>query len=85
MSEPDQLGDRFVPKKVLEALGIAVPEDALGFYVKDDTLYIEAMETDDVPGTLMIRVESIEVPLSDEQVNRLKEDGYYSSEGFRLG
>ncbi len=85
MSEPDQLGDTFVSKKVLEALGIDVPEDALGFYVKEKTLYIEAMNTEDTPAGLMIDVESIEVLLTDEQVNRLKEDGLYSSEGFRLG
>ena len=85
MSEPDQLGDTFVSKKVLEALGIDVPEDALGFYVKEKTLYIEAMNTEDTPAGLMIDVDSIEVLLTDEQVNRLKEDGLYSSEGFRLG
>ena len=70
---------------MLEALGIDVPEDALGFYVKEKTLYIEAMNTEDTPAGLMIDVESIEVLLTDEQVNRLKEDGLYSSEGFRLG
>ncbi|EEO27936.1 hypothetical protein [Oxalobacter paraformigenes] len=85
MREPDQLGDKFVSKKVLEALGIAVPEDALGFYVKGKTLYIEAMNTEDTPAGLMINVEPVEVPLTDEQVNRLKEDGLYSSQGFRLG
>ena len=85
MSKPDQLGDQFVSKKVLEAIGIDVPEDALGFYVKEQTLYIEAMNTEDTPGGLMINVESVEVPLTDEQVSRLKEGGLYSSEGFRLG
>ncbi len=85
MREPDQLGDQFVSKKKLEALGIEVPEDALGFYVKDKTLYIEAMDTGDGPGPLMIMIDSIEVPLSDEQVQRLRDDGLYSSEGFRLG
>lgn len=85
MSEPDQLGDKFVSKKVLYALGIAVPEDALGFYVKGKTLYIEAMNTEDTPAGLMINVESVEVHLTDEQVRQLKEDGLYSSEGFRLG
>lgn len=85
MSEPDELGDKFVSRKVLEAMGIAVPEEALGFYVKDKTLYIEAMETGDAPGTLMIMVDTVEVPLTDEQVARLKADGLYSSKGFRMG
>jgi len=53
-------------------------------YVKGKTLYIKAMNTEDTPGGLMINVESIEVLLTDEQVNRLKEDGLYSSKGFRL-
>lgn len=85
MSAPDELGDEFVSKKVLQALGIDVPEDALGFYVKDKTLYIEAMQTGDDPGPLMIMVDTVEVPLSDEQVQRLKDGGFYSSKGFRLG
>ncbi|WAV92299.1 hypothetical protein NB643_05430 [Oxalobacter aliiformigenes] len=85
MSAPDELGDEFVSKKVLQALGIDVPEDALGFYVKDKTLYIEAMQTGDDPGPLMIMVDTVEVPLSDEQVQCLKDGGFYSSKGFRLG
>lgn len=85
MSAPDELGDEFVSKKVLQALGIDVPEDALGFYVKDKTLYIEVMQTGDDPGPLMIMVDTVEVPLSDEQVQRLKDGGFYSSKGFRLG
>ncbi len=85
MSAPDELGDEFVSKKVLDALGIEVPEDALGFYVKEKTLYIEAMQTGDDPGPLMIMVDTIEVPLSDVQIDRLKADGLYSSKGFRLG
>ena len=82
MSAPDELGDEFVSKKVLQALGIDVPEDALGFYVKDKTLYIEAMQTGDDPGPLMIMVDTVEVPLSDEQVQCLKDGGFYSSKGF---
>lgn len=85
MSEPNELGDKFVSKKVLEAMDIVVPEEALGFYVKEKTLYIEAMETDDAPGTLMIMVNTVEVPLSDEQVEKLKAEGLYSSKGFRIG
>ena len=85
MREPDQLGDQFVSKKKLEALGIEVTEDAIVFYVKDNTQNNEAMDTGDGPGPLMIMIDSIEVPLSDEQVQRLRDDGLYSSEGFRLG
>lgn len=85
MSAPDELGDEFVSKKVLEALGIDVPDEALGFYVTGKTLHIEAMQTGDGPGPLMIMVDTVEIPLSDAQIQRLKDEGLYSSKGFRLG
>ncbi len=85
MCETGQLGDTFVSKKVLEAIGIAVPEEALGFYTDGQTLCIEVMETGDGAGPLMIQVDTLCVPLTEEQVSRLKQAGCYSREGFRLG
>lgn len=85
MREPDQLGDEFVSKKVLQALGVTVPEDALGFYVEGSTLFFEVMETDDAAGSLMIKVDTVAHPLSAEQLGRLRADGLDSAKGFRLG
>lgn len=85
MSEPDQLGDQFIQKKVLLAMGIPVPEEALGFYTKGNTLFFEVLNTGDGFGTLLMNVESEEVSLSDELVEKLKAADCYSEKGFRLG
>ena len=84
MSEPDQLGDKFIQKKVLEDMGIPVPEEALGFYTKGHTLFFEVLNTGDGFGKLL-NVESEEVPLSGELVEKLKAANCYSEKGFRLG
>lgn len=68
MSEPDQLGDKFIQKRVLEDMGIPVPEEALGFYTKDHYLFFEVLNTGDGFGKLLMNVESEEVQLSDEMV-----------------
>ena len=72
-------------RATFEARGYTAWDPTSYAFVKDKTLYIEAMDTGDGPGPLMIMIDSIEVPLSDEQVQRLRDDGLYSSEGFRLG
>lgn len=84
MSGPNQLGDQFVQKKVLEDMGIAVPEEALGFYTKDKTLFFEVLNTGDGFGKLLMNVDSEEVPLSDGLVEKLKRANCYSEKGFRL-
>lgn len=85
MNEPNQLGDQFIQKKVLVEMGIDVPEEALGFYTKDKTLFFEVLNADSEAGLLMLDVESEEVVLTDEQVAKLKTANCYSEEGFRLG
>lgn len=37
--------DKFIQKKVLEDMGIPVPEEALGFYTKDHILFFEVLNT----------------------------------------
>lgn len=85
MSEPDPLGDKFIQKRVLEDMGIPVPEEALGFYTKDHILFFEVLNTGDGFGKLLMNVESEEVQLSDEMVAKLKAADCYSEKGFRLG
>lgn len=85
MSEQEQLGDKFIQKKVLEGMGIAVPEEALGFYTKDHILFFEVLNTGDGFGKLLMNVEQEEVFLSDELVEQLKAANCYSEKGFRLG
>lgn len=82
MSKPDQLGDKFIQKKVLEDMGIPVPEEALGFYTKDHTLFFEVLNTGDGFGKLLMNVESEEVHLPDEMVEKLKAANCYSEKGF---
>ncbi len=81
----EQLGDKFIQKKVLEDMGISVPEEALGFYTKDHTLFFEVLNTDTGFGKLLMNVESEEVLLSDEMLEKLKAANCYSEKGFRLG
>ena len=76
MSEPDQLGDKFIQKRVLEDMGIPT---------KDHILFFEVLNTGDGFGKLLMNVESEEVQLSDEMVAKLKAADCYSEKGFRLG
>lgn len=73
-----------VPRQFFEDLGFELPEEAFSFYVEDDRIVFNVQEVDEVGCSFMVRETQEEFPLSEEQLEKLRNAGYDSPDGFLI-
>ena len=84
MSESDNMYDNTVPRAFMESLGFELPEEAFSFQIDGSDIVFTLQIVEEVGCDFRIFEQQEKFPLSDEQVTKLKEAGYYRPEGFMI-
>ncbi len=73
-----------VPRQFLEDLGFELPEEAFSFYVEGSRIVFNVQEVDEIGCNFQVRVLEEAFPLSEEQLEKLRNAQYDSPEGFLI-
>ena len=73
-----------VPRKFLEDLGFELPEEVFSFYVEGSKIVFNVQEVEEIGCSFSVRELQEEFPLSEEQLEKLRQAGYDSPEGFLI-
>ncbi len=84
MSESPQKDDKPVPRAFLEELGFELPEEVLGFYTEGSDIIFNLQIVEEVGCDFRVHEEEEKFPLNEEQIRKLKDAGYYGSDGFLI-
>ena len=84
MSESRQDNDKPVPRAFLEELGFELPDEAFSFYTEGSDIIFNLQIVEETGCDFKVYEEQEKFPLSDEQIGKLKEAGYYSPDGFLI-
>ena len=84
MSEAENNNDKPVPSTVMEELGFELPEEAFSFYIDGSDIVFNLQIVEEVGCDFRFYEQQEKFPLTDEQIEKLKDAGYYSKEGFLI-
>ena len=84
MSESDNMYDNTVPRAFIESLGFELPDEVFSFQIDGSDIVFTLQMVEEVGCDFRIFEQQEKFPLSDEQVAKLKEAGYYRPEGFMI-
>ena len=84
MSEAENNHDKPVPRTFMEELGFELPEEAFSFYIDGSDIVFNLQIVEEVGCDFRFYEQQEKFPLTDEQIEKLKDAGYYSKEGFLI-
>lgn len=84
MSEAENNNDKPVPRTFMEKLGFELPEEAFSFYIDGSDIVFNLQIVEEVGCDFRFYEQQEKFPLTDEQIEKLKDAGYYSKEGFLI-
>ncbi|MCZ4066009.1 hypothetical protein NB647_06215 [Oxalobacter aliiformigenes] len=84
MSEAENNNDKPVPRTFMEELGFELPEEAFSFYIDGSDIVFNLQIVEEVGCDFRFYEQQEKFPLTDEQIEKLKDAGYYSKEGFLI-
>ena len=84
MSEAANNNDKPVPRTFMEELGFELPEEAFSFYIDGSDIVFNLQIVEEVGCDFRFYEQQEKFPLTDEQIEKLKDAGYYSKEGFLI-
>lgn len=73
-----------VPRTFMEELGFELPEEAFSFYIDGSDIVFNLQIVEEVGCDFRFYEQQEKFPLTDEQIEKLKDAGYYSKEGFLI-
>jgi hypothetical protein len=68
----------------MEELGFELPEEAFSFYIDGSDIVFNLQIVEEVGCNFRFYEQQEKFPLTDEQIEKLKDAGYYSKEGFLI-
>lgn len=84
MSESENKNDKPVPRAFMEELGFELPEEVLSFYIDGSDIVFNLQIIEEFGCNIQFSEQQEKFPLSDEQIQTLKDAGYYSTEGLLI-
>ena len=84
MNESRPKDDAPVPRAFLEELGFELPEEVFSFYTEGSDIIFNLQVVEEVGCDFRVYEEQEKFPLSQTQIQKLKDAGYYSPDGFLI-
>ncbi len=84
MSESKNNSETPVSRAFMEELGFELPEEVFGFYIDGSDIVFTLQIVEEIGCDFRFYEKQEKFPLSDEQLQKLKDAGYYSAEGFLI-
>lgn len=73
-----------IHRKILEDIGIDIPDDANRFFTEDSTIVFLVPSVEEYGDKIVINEEEIEAELTDKQIELLKEANCYGDTGWTI-
>lgn len=84
MCKAEKNSDKPVPRAFMEELGFELPEEVFSFYIDGSDIVFNLQIIEEVGCDFRFYQRQEKFPLNDEQIQKLKDAGYYSTEGFLI-
>lgn len=72
------------PERLWKNLGFDLPEEAFSFYIDGSDIVFNLQIVEEIGCDFRFYEQQEKFPLTDEQIEKLKDAGYYSKEGFLI-
>ena len=72
------------PERLWKNWALSCPEEAFSFYIDGSDIVFNLQIVEEVGCDFRFYEQQEKFPLTDEQIEKLKDAGYYSKEGFLI-
>jgi hypothetical protein len=76
--------DTMIRRKILEDIGIDIPDDANRFFTRNSTIVFLVLFVDEHGNSIVFREEQIEAELTERQIELLKAENCYGDTGWSI-
>ncbi len=84
MSKSQNNYDKPVPRTFIEELGFELPDEVFSFYIDGSDIVFNLQIVEESGCDFRFYEKQEKFPLSEDQIKKLKDTGYYSTEGFLI-
>lgn len=81
MNESENPNEKPVPREFMEELGFELPEEVFSFYIEGSDIVFNLQIVEEIGCNIQFSEQQEKFPLSEEQIQMLKDANYYSTEG----